>query len=351
MPVSTIARDSMLVNESAGNPELMPREEVKRSESLERIPISRRRIAVIVSMWMGIALGVVALVFVGVGPMLAQRDQHNLLTSYRTQVEHAANEASGLAGVTTPTKAPNPGSPVGIIEIGRFHLRQVVVEGVSPQQTRRGPGHVPGTAGLGQPGNSAIVGRRAGYGGVFRVLPRLRKGDLIVVTTTQGQSLYAVTRVRDVALQNAIQPDSVDVSSGSSAISGVRTTSSAKLGTNLDDIYAPTDGDRLTLVTSGSALPFATNRASVVEATMVGKPFTPTPQNGRTTGADGRSADGSGWTYVVLALFGVSAAITAAVVLFRRFPFRSAYVLAAPILVVAALLFGEAALLLVPAWA
>ena len=76
----------------------------------------------------------------------------------------------------------------------------MVVEGVDPAQTSVGPGHVPGTAGLGQPGNSVLVVRHKGYGAAFERLGRLREGDQIVVTTTQGQSVYDVTVVRHVRI-------------------------------------------------------------------------------------------------------------------------------------------------------
>ena len=50
--------------------------------------------------------------------------------------------------------------------------------------------------GPGQPGNSAIVARRSAFGGPFRPLGSLELGDEILVTTTQGQSIYVVTEVR-----------------------------------------------------------------------------------------------------------------------------------------------------------
>ena len=46
----------------------------------------------------------------------------------------------------------------GILEINAMQLRQVVVEDVGPDQTRQGPGHAPGTAGVGQPGDLDHLG-------------------------------------------------------------------------------------------------------------------------------------------------------------------------------------------------
>ena len=131
------------------------------------------------------------LVLYGFGPLLEQRAQRWLLSGYRTDIRHAAGEADTPFGVAaahhralSPTRRRR-----------RHHgdrqapLSQVTVEGVGAEQTRKGPGRVPGTAGLGQPGDAAVVGRRAGYGGPFRSLGGLLHiGDTIVVTTTQGQT-------------------------------------------------------------------------------------------------------------------------------------------------------------------
>src|SRR5262249_24941328 len=131
----------------------------------------------LVALWCAVAIAGVGLVVYQLGPLLSSRDQRQLLSSYRTQVAQAPHEAEGLAGVSTPKKAPELGSPIGVLEVGAIRLQSVVVEGVSASETSQGPGHVPGTAGLGQPGNSVVVGRRNGYGGAVADLPTLRKGD------------------------------------------------------------------------------------------------------------------------------------------------------------------------------
>ena len=161
-------------------------------------PFTPARIAVTVLAWLGVTLAAVVLVLYGVGPLLEQRDQSSLLNQYRTEVRQAASQTEGLAGVQAPTEAPGAGDPVGILEINAMQLRQVVVEDVGPDQTRQGPGHAPGTAGVGQPGNSVVVGRRSMFGGPFHDLAELRRGDRIVATTTQGRSLYVIRQVRQV---------------------------------------------------------------------------------------------------------------------------------------------------------
>jgi len=78
-----------------------------------------------------VAIAGVGLVVYQLGPLLSSRDQRQLLSSYRTQVARASHETQGLQGVSTSTKAPDLGSPVGVMEIGALRLQSVVVEGVS----------------------------------------------------------------------------------------------------------------------------------------------------------------------------------------------------------------------------
>ena len=290
-----------------------------------------KRIAAVGAAWVAVTLIGVGLVIYGVGPMLEQRDQHDLLGAYRTQIAHAANARftpEGLGGDDGAPEAPLVGDPVAIVEINGIRFRQVVVEGVGPQQTRHGPGHVPGTAGPGQPGNSVVVGRQAGFGGPFSELDKIDEGDEIVVTTTQGQSLYEVGLVRKGNLRSGGDGPLVH-----------------------DTVYGPSqDDDRLTLVTSGSATPWSGNPATVVVAEMKTQPFEPTLQGGRTNLQDGRDNDGSALAPTLLATLGYIAAAAAAVILYRRTRPRSAYLMSAPLLVAATVLIAEAAARLLPAW-
>ena len=59
---------------------------------------------------------------------------------------------------------------------------------------------MPGTAGLGDPGNSVVVGRRAAFGAPFGKIGSLRRGAEILVTTAQGQSVYRVSQVATTTL-------------------------------------------------------------------------------------------------------------------------------------------------------
>jgi sortase A len=177
---------------------------------------------------------------------------------------------------------------------------------------------VPGSAGLGQPGNSVVVGRRNGFGAPFRALDRLRRGDMIVTTTTQGRSVYEVESV-------------------GSRVLGPR-------------LFAPSDDDRLTLITSASASPLNRDRAMVVTAVMRDLPFAPTSQGALTRAATRIEAGGGSLAPLAIALATYVAVIVGSVVLYRRFRFPVAYVLSIAPIVAATVILGEQVMRLLPSW-
>ena len=129
-----------------------------------------------------------------------RRDQRALMATERLTISNAAVLDKALDKVNLPTQPPAVGQPVGVLAIPALGINQAVVEGVGSSQTVSGPGHVPGTAGLGQSGNAAVVGRNAAYGGVFRRLSQLKPGDRVLTATTEGQSIYVVRHVRAVTM-------------------------------------------------------------------------------------------------------------------------------------------------------
>jgi sortase A len=336
-------------------------------------PVTPRRIVVGSVVWLVVTAATCALVLYGVGPMLEVRSQRSLLTDYRLEIDQAANAFNSTVESEDTLEAPEPGTSVAILDVGDMEMEQVVVEGVGPQQTRRGPGHVPGTAGPGQPGNSAIVARNSAFGGVFRKLDDLDRGDRILVTTTQGRSVYEVSEVRTASISDASRapaeettttesttPSSTTTSTSppeaSRAGDGTTTTSTTEPllpegSLTTADLYGPTPDDRLTLVTSASLMPWSARRATVVVALMDGRPFEPTPQGGRTDTQDGRGSDSSALAPLILAAAAYVVAAVVAVVLYRRSRPRSAYLLTAPPLVAATVLLAETAARLLPAWA
>ncbi|MGE3620001.1 MAG: sortase [Acidimicrobiia bacterium] len=88
------------------------------------------------------------------------------------------------------------GAPVAYLEIPAIGVRQVVVEGTAGGQLLDGPGHRRDTPLPGQAGTSIVMGRRASFGGPFAHIDELERGDVIRVTTGQGEVEYRVMGVR-----------------------------------------------------------------------------------------------------------------------------------------------------------
>ena len=352
----------------------------------------------LVALWIVIAAVILGIVLYLVEPMFQQREQGLLLERYRSSIDKAANQSTGLGGVEVSSIAPAIGSAVGIVEIGAIGLRQVVVEGTAASNTMVGPGHVPGTAGPGQPGNSVIVGRTSMYGAPFGDLSKMSVGDQIVVSTTQGQSLYEVTDAGSVELTSASKPTTapkvpaptpspttttttsttvaaavdpaatteITVDATTTVASEATTTTQTPTTTTtttisvesalngesipLNSLYGSSTDDRLTLVTSASAFPWNSAEATVVIAVMKGKPFEPTPQNGRSAKGTGNEGDSSKWPVTILAFLCLAAAVGGAVVLYRRSTPKIAYLLTVPPLLAFAILASESFSLLMPAW-
>lgn len=89
-----------------------------------------------------------------------------------------------------------PGTPVALVEIPAIGLKQVVGESTTAGVLFSGPGHRRDTPLPGQVGTSVLYGRRATFGGPFAHLDGLKKGDVIRVTTGQGQFNFKVLGVR-----------------------------------------------------------------------------------------------------------------------------------------------------------
>lgn len=283
----------------------------------QRPALQPRRVAVVTVAWLLVTLACAGIVAYLLGPLSHNRQQRLLLEDFRQELEQGAGE-SLFSESNAPTAFVEPGQPLAILQIERLRLQQVVLEGVAPSQTQAGPGHVPGTGGLGQPGNAAVVGRRQAFGGPFRELDRLQEGDPIVVTTAQGSSLYEVRAVE-------------------------RTD-------DLDAAYEATDDDRLTLVSSDEPAPWSAGGALVVTADLQGRPFVPAPQGSRSVAQDGRHGEPAAWGWLIVYLVLFAAAAGVATVLYRRWLSLSTYLLTTPVMVAFAVLATEAGSRLLPAW-
>lgn len=136
--------------------------------------------------------------------------QQQLSDTFRAQL------AEGIAPVSegdyNDVLLPD-GAPVAIIEIPRLGVREVVVEGTDSETTQLGPGHRRDTALPGQPGESVIMGRAAGYGGPFARIQELAPGDQFTIITGQGEHTYEV-----IGLRYAGDPSPPRITAGESRV-------------------------------------------------------------------------------------------------------------------------------------
>jgi sortase A len=114
--------------------------------------------------------------------------------------------ASGAPGPPA-SGAPLESGAIAHLVIPKIHLDVFVVQGVSDDDLRLGPGHYPGTVLPGQDGNAAIAGHRTTYGAPFFSLNRLAPGDAIVVTDTSGRTFT----YRVAAPPRSVGPNDVSV--------------------------------------------------------------------------------------------------------------------------------------------
>jgi sortase A len=115
------------------------------------------------------------------------------------------------AAPSKPRAIPKAGSPVALLEIPRLGVSTVVVEGAGDRELKLGPGHIPGTALPGRPGNVAVAGHRDT---VFRPLRLVRIHDPIKLITSEGEFDYEVvsttiTRPDDVSVLRPTTRDSL----------------------------------------------------------------------------------------------------------------------------------------------
>jgi len=107
---------------------------------------------------------------------------------------------ASVAPAPTVSDRPVPGDAIGLIEIPRLgsNYSYAIVEGVSTDDLKKGPGHYPGTALPGGIGNFVVSGHRTTYLAPFNGLAELVVGDAIVIETRDTWYTYRVTDLQTV---------------------------------------------------------------------------------------------------------------------------------------------------------
>lgn len=245
-------------------------------------------------------------------------DTSGLLTPEAAAGEEPVVDEEAEPEIIPAAEPPARGVPIGVLQIPKLDLEDVVVQGSGPAELRKGPGHLRGTVMPGEPGNAAIAGSRIGGGAPFKRLQELDEGDRITVTTARGGFDYEVRSVRRVS---AGDPDPVRVRGGGSTLALV--TSTPKFLAY----------DRLVVVAELQTRPVAPR-------------FSPVTPDRSETGFD--TAPG-GLAPVVIWGAALAAAIVGARWLYRRWPGRVAYLLTTPVFVALSILMFESLAGILPA--
>lgn len=102
---------------------------------------------------------------------------------------------ANLGGDQHPHVDPDP---IGALRIPAIGVDHPIFEGVDLANLHWGPGHWPGTAQPGEPGNSVFAGHRVTHTRPFLEINRLVAGDEVNVSTAAGDFTYRVTGHRIV---------------------------------------------------------------------------------------------------------------------------------------------------------
>jgi len=127
--------------------------------------------------------------------------------------EGADGEADASAGDVAASGSKSGVSNqkvLGIIQIKKIKVKAPIVEGVKSYNLASAVGHIPGTAALGEPGNSALAGHRSyTFGKFFNRLDEIEIDDEIIITTKKEDLKYKVSKI------HIVTPDDVSVLKGS----------------------------------------------------------------------------------------------------------------------------------------
>lgn len=132
-------------------------------------------------------------------------------TNFVTKQNQRALAAQFAESLDDPTLRPAPdpepdlGDGVARIQIPKIGVDWIVVEGVSVEALKKGPGHYPDTPFPGEVGNVVISGHRTTYGAPFFRLDEVGPGDTIRLVSRTGSYRY------DIAESKVVRPTDLSV--------------------------------------------------------------------------------------------------------------------------------------------
>jgi sortase A len=139
-----------------------------------------------------------AALLLGVGVRYARgayaRDQARAAWAALEARNSVAAATASLANAHEPASYA-PGALVGRLLIPIVHLDEVIAEGVGDDELDAGPGHLPGSASPGEPGNAVISAHRDRH---FHSLGRVVLGDTVITETRTRRTTWVIVGRRIV---------------------------------------------------------------------------------------------------------------------------------------------------------
>jgi sortase A len=127
-----------------------------------------------------------------------------MLESHLVQHDEAIKFEAAFTGPTSSrtSTAAIPGHPIGKLTIPAAGISAIVLEGDDDGILKLAPGHIPGTALPGEPGNVGIAAHRDTF---FRNLKNLRSGDVMQLVTLKNVYEYKINAIE------VVDPERIDV--------------------------------------------------------------------------------------------------------------------------------------------
>jgi sortase A len=154
-----------------------------------------------------LAVGVLILGYCGLLLLNARVYQASEMRRFQQQRIDSKPAVDGQIIVHQVSFHPEPGKPLGEIELTRVGVTAMIFEGTDDRTLQRAVGHIPGTAMPGQSGNVAIAGHRDTF---FRALRNVQQGDEINLMTVDGSYRYRVDSISVVAPEHTEVLDNSD---------------------------------------------------------------------------------------------------------------------------------------------
>ena len=168
----------------------------------------RRWIALISALGIVIAAALTTAAVVGGSSSHKDAEDSPLLTAptTATPTTHKIVTTTTIDPAKLPHPLPPPADPyaptpivqIGTIEIPKIGLVHPIFEGITLTVIDHGPGHWPGSALPGQPGNTVFPGHRVTHTHPFLNLDQLVRNDLIIFHMAYGDVTYKVTSLQIV---------------------------------------------------------------------------------------------------------------------------------------------------------